>query len=68
MRFDFADPGTWEGALEGVDRVFLMRPPAISDIKGVIRPFIATMARQPIKATVVLSGVLQAEPADRLPF
>jgi len=64
VRFDFADPGTWDAALDGVDRVFLMRPPAISDIKGVIGPFITTLARQPIKAAVVLSlmGVNPAMP------
>ena len=64
VRFDFADPRTWEGALDGVDRVFLMRPPAISDVKGVIGPFITALARQPIKATVVLSlmGVNRAMP------
>ena len=62
VRFDFADPGTWERALDGVDRVFLMRPPAISDIKGVIRPFIAALARQPIKTVVVLS-VMGVNPA-----
>ena len=45
-RFDFAAANTWGPALEGVDRVFLMRPPAISDVKGVIRPFIAELARR----------------------
>ena len=67
-RFDFADATTWEPALEGVDRVFLMRPPAISDIKGVIRPFITELARRGIRQTVVLSlmGVNPAMPHYRL--
>jgi uncharacterized protein YbjT (DUF2867 family) len=67
-RFDFADTSTWAPALEGVDRVFLMRPPAISDIKGVIRPFIAELARRGIRQTVVLSlmGVNPAMPHYRL--
>jgi uncharacterized protein YbjT (DUF2867 family) len=66
--FDFADASTWEPALEGVDRVFLMRPPAISDITGVIRPFIAELARRGIRQTVVLSvmGVNPAMPHYRL--
>jgi uncharacterized protein YbjT (DUF2867 family) len=34
--FDFHDQGTWAQALDGVDRIFLMRPPAISDINGVL--------------------------------
>jgi uncharacterized protein YbjT (DUF2867 family) len=67
-RFDFADTGTWAAALEGVDRVFLMRPPAISDITGVIRPFVAELARRRIRQTVVLSlmGVNPAMPHYRL--
>jgi uncharacterized protein YbjT (DUF2867 family) len=67
-RFDFADARTWAPALEGVDRVFLMRPPAISDVKGVIRPFIAELARRGVRQTVVLSlmGVNPAMPHYRL--
>jgi uncharacterized protein YbjT (DUF2867 family) len=30
--FDFRDPTTWERALDGVDRLFLLRPPAISQV------------------------------------
>ena len=64
VAFDFADRDTWGRALENVDRVFLMRPPAISDVKGVIRPFIKETARHPIVSTVVLSlmGVNPAMP------
>lgn len=64
VAFDFADRDTWGRALENVDRVFLMRPPAISDVKGVIRPFIEETARHPIVSTVVLSlmGVNPAMP------
>lgn len=63
-RFAFEEPATWGPALDGVDRVFLMRPPAISDIKGVIRPFIQHLALQPIRQVVVLSlmGVNPAMP------
>jgi len=67
-RFDFTDTTTWAAALEGVDRVFLMRPPAISDIKGVIRPFVAELSRRGIAQVVVLSvmGVNPAMPHYRL--
>lgn len=63
-RFDFADPATWEAALDGVDRIFLMRPPAIADVKGVIRPFVERAARLPLRQVVVLSlmGVNPAMP------
>jgi len=51
-----------------VDRVFLMRPPAVSDVKGVISPFITQLATTPIRLTVVLSlmGVNPAMPHWRL--
>lgn len=64
VAFDFANRSTWGTALAEVDRVFLMRPPAISDVKGVIRPFIEEMTRHPIVSTVVLSlmGVNPAMP------
>ncbi len=67
-RFDFSDSATWAPALDGVDRVFLMRPPEISDIAGVIRPFIAEIARRGVRQTVVLSlmGVNPAMPHYRL--
>jgi len=35
--FDFHDPGTY-GAFADVERMFLVRPPAIADVKGVILP------------------------------
>lgn len=54
-RFRFEDPQTWGPALNNVDRVFLMRPPAISDIKGVIAPFIHYLKSAPIRQVVVLS-------------
>jgi len=67
-RFDYADPGTWESALDGVDRVFLMRPPAISEITRVMGPFIELMPRRGVRHVVVLSvmGVNPVLPHWRL--
>lgn len=67
-RFTFEDRKTWPAALDGVERVFLMRPPAISDVKNMIGPFIAEMARRRVRHTVVLSlmGVNPAMPHWRL--
>lgn len=53
--FDFADSNTWEPALEGVDRVFLMRPPAIADVKTYLFPFIDLVLQKDIKHIVFLS-------------
>ncbi len=67
-RFRFEDRQSWPAALDGVDRVFLMRPPAISDITGVIRPFVAELVRRNVRQVVVLSlmGVNPAMPHWRL--
>ena len=53
--FDFADSNTWEPALKDVDRVFLMRPPAISDVKTYLFPFIDLALKKGIKNIVFLS-------------
>ena len=41
VRFEFGTQETYRAAFAGVDRLFLMRPPAISDVDGYIRPAIA---------------------------
>lgn len=68
VTFDFEEPTTWGAALDGVDRVFLMRPPAISDTKRVIRPFVHQLARRGVRQVVVLSvmGVNPAMPHWRV--
>lgn len=54
VEFDFQDPGTFDAALDGVDRVFLMRPPHMSDAKAFL-PFIEAMERAGVKQVVFLS-------------
>jgi uncharacterized protein YbjT (DUF2867 family) len=54
VEFDFATPATFGPALEGVDRVFLMRPPHMADAKA-FRPFIEAMEKAGIKQVVFLS-------------
>ncbi len=55
VRFDFAEPATWEAALSGVDRMFLIRPPAVSDVKRYLRPVIGRAADQGLRQVVFLS-------------
>lgn len=38
VAFDFSKKETYRAAFEGVEKMFLMRPPQISDVKGVILP------------------------------
>jgi uncharacterized protein YbjT (DUF2867 family) len=63
-RLDFEEQRTFAAALEGIDKVFLMRPAQISDTKRYIRPFIEAMATARVSHVVFLSlmGVNRAMP------
>ncbi|MBW4439501.1 MAG: SDR family oxidoreductase [Pleurocapsa minor GSE-CHR-MK-17-07R] len=54
VRFDFEDASTFAGAFAGVDRLFLMRPPHISDPK-VIAPSIEAAKAAGVKQIIFLS-------------
>lgn len=54
VEFDFEDPSTFGPALEGVDRVFLMRPPHMADAKA-FRPFVEAMEAAGVRQVVFLS-------------
>ncbi len=53
--FDFAEPQTWEACLKGVNKVFLMRPPHISNIKRDMLPFMKYLKEINIQQVVFLS-------------
>jgi uncharacterized protein YbjT (DUF2867 family) len=55
VEFDFTDPSTYDAALEGADRLFLVRPPAISDVKAHINPFVDAAVAAGVEHVVVLS-------------
>ena len=52
--FDFADPATF-GAFDGIERMFLLRPPAIADVDGVIVPALQAAAERGVRHVVFLS-------------
>ena len=52
--FDFTDEKTFQSALEGVDRVFLMRPPHLGKPEDLL-PFIEAMSKANIKLVSFLS-------------
>ncbi|HEX5828088.1 MAG TPA: NmrA family NAD(P)-binding protein [Candidatus Limnocylindrales bacterium] len=54
VRFDFADPSS-ATVFDGVERCFLLRPPAISDVKGVIAPMLDAAAERGVRHVVFLS-------------
>lgn len=62
--FDFSKPESFEAALEGIQDVFLMRPPAITDVEGVFKPFILACEKQNVKRIIFLSLL----GADKNPF
>lgn len=54
VHFDFTEQKTFEAALEGVDRVFLMRPPHLGKPEDLLH-FVQAMARANIKLVAFLS-------------
>lgn len=54
-RLDFLDPSTWAPAFAGVDSLFLMRPPAVSDVRGVLVPLVDAAIAAGVSHIVFLS-------------
>ena len=61
--FDFADPTTFD-AFDGATRMFLLRPPAIADVDGVIVPALRAAAKRGVGHVVFLS--IQGAERNRL--
>lgn len=53
--FDFTDPATYPAALDGVTRLFLMRPPAIANIQRDMKPAIDYAIAAGVRHIVFLS-------------
>ncbi|MCU4717048.1 SDR family oxidoreductase [Halapricum hydrolyticum] len=66
VAFDFEKPETWGAAFEGVDAMFLVRPPAITRVGDSILPAIDAAVRVGVERIVLLS-VLGAEKNPLLP-
>ena len=54
-RLNFLDPATFDDALSGVDRVFLVRPPALAQPQRDMRPFLQACQQKAIRQVVFLS-------------
>lgn len=54
-RLDFLDRATWAGALQGAQHLFLMRPPAISDVDKNLNPFVDFARTRGVDHVVFLS-------------
>ncbi len=55
VHFDFENPATFDGALQDIDSIFLMRPPHISDVAKYFAPLIAKIKSRGITEIVFLS-------------
>lgn len=66
IHFDFENPETFDKALSGIDRVFLLRPPHISDVDTYFRPLISAIKNNNIQDIVFLS-VQGAEKSKVIP-
>lgn len=64
--FDFENPETFKQAFEGIDRVFLLRPPHISDTDRYFKPLIAKMKAVGVRDVLFLS-VQGAEKSKIIP-
>lgn len=64
--FDFEDASTFDGALEGIDLVFILRPPQISDIPRYFEPLVKKIKDKGITRVVLLS-VQGAERSNIIP-
>lgn len=53
--FDFTDPATHAAALAGVDRVFLLRPPALTDVEHDMVPFLRAAREAGVRHLVFVS-------------
>jgi uncharacterized protein YbjT (DUF2867 family) len=55
VHFDFFRPETYEATFRGVEKMFLMRPPHITDVKRYVFPAIDAAKRAGVKYVVFLS-------------
>jgi uncharacterized protein YbjT (DUF2867 family) len=56
VRFDWCDPTTWDGALESVDRMYLIAPDGDSDPVAAMQPFLDLALAKGVKRAVLQSG------------
>ena len=55
VAFDFTDPATWSAAFEGVRSMFLVRPPAIGNVRRDLLPAVAAARDAGVQHVVFLS-------------
>lgn len=66
VAFDIGDPATFEAALEGVDRLYLLAPTGTVDVKGTLVPVVEAAKARGIK--VVLQTAIGVDADDSIPY
>jgi uncharacterized protein YbjT (DUF2867 family) len=66
VRFDWADPGTHAGALDGVRAVYLVAPIGVADPAPLVAPFLALARERGVRRVVLLSSSAVPEGAPGL--
>lgn len=66
VAFDYARPGTFGPALEGVDRAYVLLASGYVDSKGLLLPVIEAAAARKVK--VVLQSVIGVDADDSIPY
>lgn len=68
VKFDYANPDTFEEATSGVDRVFLLGPPMNQELDKLLSPFVKYLEQKGIKRVVYLSALGAENLKDVMPF
>jgi len=55
VAFNFLDPNTFQPAVRGCNAVFLLRPPAISDTRRTLNPFVDVARAEGVRQIVFIS-------------
>ncbi|MGY1620516.1 NmrA family NAD(P)-binding protein [Geodermatophilus sp. SYSU D00691] len=55
VSFDFTDPATWDGAFRGITTMFLVRPPALGNVRRDVLPAVAAAREAGVRHVVFLS-------------
>jgi len=55
IKFDFLDSSTYENALDGVEGIFLMRPPSLANPERDMLPFLQVAKKKGVKKIVFIS-------------
>jgi uncharacterized protein YbjT (DUF2867 family) len=67
VTFDYDNSGTWDGALEGVDRVFLMARPMDIEADQVVNPFVDKAVAAGVRRIVIMTA-LGVDASDDIPL